>query len=81
MKSSTLTIRLPQAQRDALRRSATALKKTESEYIRDLLARDLESIPFGERLGDLIGCLDSSAAKPSRANPLKDRIRANNWRR
>ncbi len=81
MNSATLTIRLPQEQRDALRRAAAALKKTESQYIRDLLARDMDSVPFGERLGDLVGCLDSSAAEPTRSNAFRDRIRANNWRR
>ena len=79
MNSSTLTIRLPQAQREALKKTAKALKKSESEYIRDLVAFDLEAVPFGERVGNLAGCLNSS--KSARANPLKDRIRANNWRK
>ena len=79
VNSSTLTIRLPQAQREALKQTAKALKKSESEYIRDLVAFDLEAVPFGDRVGDLAGCLNSS--KRARANPLTDRIRANNWRK
>ncbi|MCX6934640.1 MAG: hypothetical protein NTZ01_00335 [Verrucomicrobia bacterium] len=81
MSSSTLTIRLPQHQREVLRRTAKALRKSESEYIRTLLARDMDSIPFAQRLGDLVGCLDSSATTPPHPHPLKEQIRANNWRR
>ena len=80
MNTSTLTIRLPVEQRQALRHSAKALKKTESEYIRDLLQRDLDSRPFAERAGQFIGCLDSSqtVGKP---HPLRDLIRERNWRK
>ncbi len=80
MSNSTLTIRLPSDQRLALKRSAKAVKKTESEYIRDMLRRDLDSRPLGERIGELIGCLDSSQniGKP---HPLKDRVRERNWRK
>ena len=79
MNTSTLTIRLPQEQREALRRCARALKKTESEYIRNLLARDLDRRTLSERIGDLAGSLDSSqtAGKP---HPLKEVIRKRNWR-
>jgi hypothetical protein len=80
VNTSTLTIRLPVEQREALKRSAKALKKTESEYIRDLLQRDLDSRPFGERVGDLIGCLDSSQTI-GEPHPLRDLIRERNWRK
>ena len=80
MSTSTLTIRLPKEQREALKRSAKALKKTESEYIRYLLQRDLESRPFGERVGDLVGCLDSSETIGN-PHPLHDLIRERNWRK
>ena len=81
MSTSTLTIRLPFEQREALKRCAKALKKTESEYIRDLLQRDLDSRPFGERAGDLIGCLDSSKLiKPEADDSFREAIRKNNWR-
>lgn len=80
IQTSTLTIRLPKPQRDALKRSARVLKKTESEYIRDLIARDLDMRTVGERMGNLAGVLDSSrtTAKP---HPLKENIRQRNWRK
>ena len=80
MTCTTLTIRLPQEQREALKRCASALKKTESEYIRELLQRDLDSRPFGERAGHLAGTVDSthSSGKP---HPLKEHIRERNWRK
>jgi len=79
VKTSTLTIRLSQDQREALRRCAKALKKTESEYIRELLARDLDSRTLSERIGNLAGSLDSSqtVGKP---HPMKEVIRKRNWR-
>lgn len=81
MSTSTLTIRLPVEQREALKRSAKALKKTESEYIRDLLQRDLDARPFGERVGHLIGCLDSSKLiKADADDSFREAIRKNNWR-
>lgn len=80
MSTSTLTIRLPVEQREALKRSAQALKKTESEYIRNLLQRDLDSRPFGERIGNLVGCLDSSQTV-GEAHPLRELIRERNWRK
>lgn len=79
MTTSTLTIRLPKAQREALRRSAQAMKKTESEYIRDLLARDLDTRTLAERVGQLAGSLDSSAERRP-PHPLKKSIRERNWR-
>lgn len=79
MSTSTLTIRLPKEQREALKRSAKALKKTESEYIRELLQRDLDSRPFGGQIGHLAGCLDSSQTT-GEPHPLKTLIRERNWR-
>lgn len=81
MHASTLTIRLSKDQREALKRSARALQKTESEYMRDLLTRDLDERTLGERLGSLVGSLDSSSRKAAKAHPLKDRIRERNWRK
>ena len=81
MNTATLTIRLPSGQRELIRRAAGALKKTESEYIRDVLARDLDSVAFRERAGDLAGCLHLSRSPSAAAHPLKERIRAANWRK
>lgn len=80
MNTSTLTIRLPKEQREALKRSAKAIRKTESEYIRELLRRDLDSRPFGELAGQLAGCLDSSETI-GEPHPLKELIRGRNWRK
>jgi hypothetical protein len=80
MSTSTLTIRLPKEQREALKQCAKALKKSESEYIRDLLRRDLDSRPFGERIGGLAGCVDSSKLSPGADDLFRETIRKNNWR-
>jgi predicted transcriptional regulator len=80
VNTSTLTIRLPKEQREALRRCAKALKKSESEYIRDLLARALDNRTLGERMGDLAGSLDSSK-KIGAPHALKEVIRKRNWRK
>jgi hypothetical protein len=79
MKTSTLTIRLSRDLREALRQSAKALKKSESQYIRDLLARDMDNRPLSERIGDLAGSVSTSqtVGKP---HPLKAVIRKRNWR-
>jgi len=80
MNTSTLTIRLPKAQREVLREAAGALKKTESEYIREMLARDLDDITLADRVRDLAGSLHSGRKPLVKIHPLKDRMRANNWR-
>ena len=80
MKTSTLTIRLSMEQRQALRRSAKALKKTESELIRDLLARDLDVRTLGERAGHLAGSIDFRQADSSRSGFFPGTIRRHNWR-
>lgn len=80
MNTATLTIRLPQSQKSTLRKAAEALKKTESEYVRDLISRDLVNSTFAERLGELAGSLRSGSSSPAKAHPLKERIRLANWR-
>jgi hypothetical protein len=47
MNTSTLTIRLPKEQREALKRWAKALKRTESEYIRGCAGADLSDVLAG----------------------------------
>lgn len=77
--SSTLTIRLPLVQREALKRRAAALKKTESGLIRDLVAREIEQAPFATLVEKWAGTVDSNHA-PRAAHPLKNQIRKRNWR-
>ena len=78
--TSTLTIRLPAEQRAALKRRARALKTTESELIRDCLARELDSVPPAEIAAKWAGRVDSGAGDGS-AHPLKQIIRERNWRK
>lgn len=80
VNTSTLTIRLPMEQREALKRSAKALKKTESEFIRDLLARSLDVRTMGERVGHLAGSIDSSKRTSRAGDSFRETIRTHNWR-
>ena len=77
---STLTIRLPKEQRDALRRKATAFNKTESDFVRALIAQDLANSSLLERVRDLVGSLDSGIVSRAQAHPLKKALRERNWR-
>ena len=77
--SSTLTIRLPAAQRDALKRRAAALNKTESALIRDLVEREVSEPNWTELVSQLAGSVDSQAAKGTK-HPLHDSLHAQNWR-
>ncbi len=79
MQTSTLTIRLPEEQRAALKERAKRLKKSESDVIRELLTREFEQVSFGERAGDFMGCVESHA--PCHASDsFRDAIKRNNWR-
>ena len=76
--NSSLTIRLDQKQRDALRKRARAESRTESEVARDLLAAGLQNAPEWEDISDLLG---SVKLPDSSSDPLRKRIRENNWRK
>ena len=76
--NATLTIRLDKKHRDALKKRADAERKSESEVARDLLAAGLEESPVWEDIGDLLGSI--KLPKES-TDPLKKRIRKNNWRK
>jgi plasmid stability protein len=57
--TQTLTIRLPAAQRKALRARAAAAGRTESALVRELIDRQLHAKgPLGERAGRYLGRLD-----------------------
>lgn len=77
--SSTLTIRLPLAQREALKRRAAVLKKTESALIRDLVDREIEHAPLATLVEKWAGTVDSRKTARA-AHPLKKQIRERNWR-
>jgi hypothetical protein len=75
--TSTITFRLDRQHRIKLRRQAKASGKTESEFIRELLDRELESQPLGDLLRHVRGklSLDDQAQDPWRRD-IQDR----NWR-
>jgi hypothetical protein len=62
-----------------LKRRAAALKKTESELIRQLIERETSEVPLLERLGDLVGSLDSSTV-PGPPDEWTSHLRERNWR-
>jgi hypothetical protein len=80
MHTSTLTIRLPQDQRAALKETAKRLKKSESGVIRELLAREFEQLVFGGRAVEFMGCLEFSPAPAPESDSFRVAIRRANWR-
>lgn len=75
----TITFRLDEKRRAALRERAAALRKSESELLRDLIDREISRPTVAERAGDLIGCL-SLDPKRIDIDPWRRMIRRNNWR-
>lgn len=81
MTDSSLTIRLSQRQREALRRKAAAMKTKESTWVRELIERDIGEEPLGEKLKGLSGSVDSGTARKANAHPLARQILERNRRR
>ncbi|MCX6876300.1 MAG: ribbon-helix-helix protein, CopG family [Verrucomicrobia bacterium] len=79
MHTSTLTIRLPQAQRAALKETALRLQKSESELVRELLAREFGQVSFGVRAAEFVGSLASATTHPTTPDSFRDAIKRNNW--
>jgi predicted DNA-binding protein len=75
--ANTLTFRLDTERREKLRRKARLFGKTESEFLRDLLDRELEERPKFSALSRLKGALSLSDKKP---NAWREEIRQRNWR-
>lgn len=80
VSTSTITIRLPAEQRATLKATAKRLKKSESDVIRELLAREFEQTAFGERAGDFFGCVESTPDKAAEPDPFRTAIQRNNRR-
>ncbi len=77
--TSTLTIRLPAVQREALKRRAAALRKTESALLRELVERETAQVSPAALSEKWAGALDSrKAVRP--AHPLRRQMRERNWR-
>lgn len=76
---TTLTIRLTKTQRAALKRRASAEKRSESAHVRHLIERDAQSGLDYEKVRHLIGSLKSKPRHWEK-DPLRRQIRERNWR-
>lgn len=77
-KETTLTIRLPKAQRAALKRRAAAEKTTESALVREILEREIHRGFDFERVRHVIGSVSSNRKKIS-GDSWAAHILRNNW--
>ncbi len=75
--TTSFTFRLDSEKREKLRRKARTLGKTESELLREILDRELETGKKTERLKALAGSL---SLKGMKLDGWKKSIRENNWR-
>jgi len=76
--SPTFTLRIDSEMRRKLKHQAAALEKTESEFVRDLLERELEPTPLGVRLQRVKGIL---ALDKVDSSGWRRELRRRNWRR
>jgi predicted DNA-binding protein len=76
---TTLTIRLSIEQRRALKRRATAEKRTESALVREMIQRELQRGFDFERVRHLVGSV-ASPSKHWEKDAWRKRIRQRNWR-
>ena len=79
MQAATLTIRLRAKQREALRRRATAEKRSESALVREMIDREMQRGFDFERVRHLVG----SVVSPWRhweKDSWRKHIRQRNWR-
>jgi hypothetical protein len=74
--STTVTVRLDDALREALELKAKATRKTLSEVVRDTLRESLDDRPLGERIGHLKGILEIEPDD----DPWRRQMRERNWR-
>ena len=75
--TTTLTFRLETAQRRKLQARARLVGKTESEFVRDLLSRELEERPLGAALAKVKGALSFRNTKDDAWHKA---LRERNWR-
>ena len=76
---TTLTIRLPAAQREALRRRAGAEKRSESAIVREIIEREMQRGFNYERIRHLVGSV-TSEPKHWEKDPWRKHLRERNWR-
>ena len=75
--TTTLTFRLEAALRRKLKARAALFGKTESEFLRDLLDRELEERPLGAALAKVKGAL---SLKGTKDDAWHKKLRKRNWR-
>jgi uncharacterized protein (DUF111 family) len=75
--TTTLTIRIPSAQRAALRARARAVKVTESELARQAIEEKLQAGGPSQALDEFCGCMDLSRKD---TDPWRKKLRERNWR-
>jgi predicted transcriptional regulator len=76
---TTLTIRLPRKQRDALRRRAAAEKRSESALVRDLIDREIQREFNMDCVRHLVGSI-ASGPRHWEKDSWRKHIRQRNWR-
>jgi predicted DNA-binding protein len=76
---TTLTIRLPKAQRAALKRRAAAEKRSESALVRDIIEHGMDRYFDFERVRHLVGSV-ASPPKHWQKDSWRKQIRERNWR-
>ena len=74
--SKTITVRLAEAQDEALTRRARALGRTRSDLVRELIDRGLEQQPLERTIGHLKGRFGLSRSATGWRKHIKER----NWR-
>jgi hypothetical protein len=79
LMETTLTIRLPAKQREALKQRAAAEKRSESALVRDMIDREMQRGFDFNRVRHLVGSL-ASQAKHWEKNAWRKHIRQRNWR-
>jgi hypothetical protein len=75
--TTTLTFRLESEQRKKLRSKARLLGKSESEFLREILDRELAERPMSTRVGHLKGTLSFEVKSPA---SMRQVLRERNWR-
>ena len=76
---TTLTIRLPAKQREALRRRAATERRSESALVRDLIEREIQRGFDFDRVRHLVGSI-ASPPKHWEKDSWRKHIRQRNWR-
>ena len=74
--STTVTVRVDDALREALEARARASGTTLSQVIRDTLREAMEERPLAERVGHLRGTVTIDRSD----DPWRERLRERNWR-